>query len=90
MNNAAQRYAHALAVALQCNVALDRLVLWSTRTRNQRKHPFADAVERQNARRIYVAQHADNTRVLLIEADDHLGLDRSVAQPSNDGLLNFR
>ena len=90
MHHAAEQHLDALAVPLQRHVAFDRLEFRPTGARDQRQQPFTDAVEGQHAGRVHIAQNADDARVLLIEADDHLRLDGAVAQPGNDRLLNFR
>src|SRR5207248_631871 len=90
VDHAAQQYPDALAVALQRNVAFDRLEFGPSRACDQRQQAFADAVESQHARRVHVTQNAHDARVLLIEANDDLRLDRAIAQPRNDRLLYFR
>ena len=87
VNHAGQQNPDAPPVPLQRYVTFDRFELRATGARDQRQQPFADAVEGQDTWRIDVTQNADDARVLLIKADDHLRLDRAVPQPGNNRLL---
>ena len=89
VHDPAQQNLHALAVTLQRDPAFDRLEFRSAGARDHRQHPLADAVERDHAGRVDVAQDADDARMLLSQLDDNLRLDGAVSQPGDDRLLNF-
>ncbi len=88
MHNTAEQDPNLLSVPLQRHVAFNRFELGSAGSRNQRQQSLADAVERQDTRRVDVAQDAHDARMLLVQADDDLRLDRAIAQPRHDSLLN--
>ena len=60
VDHATQQYPDALAVALQRDVAFDRLEFGPSGARDQRQQAFADAVQSQYARCVHVAQNTHN------------------------------
>ena len=90
MHDAAEQNSDALAISLQGYITFDGLKFRPSSARNQREQPLADAVQRQYARRVHIAQHTDDRGMLLIQTDNNLWLDRTVLQPSYYRLLDIR